>query len=132
MLSDANGKWKVTFEDLEKEGFPKDVIDALKLLTHDISIPYMDYVKVIKTNELARKVKLADLKHNSNLSRLDVVDEKAISRQQKYLQAIELLEGNHFESSINFYPCLDIDKTTDFYINVMGLSLYEDGVAGLL
>ena len=126
LLHDVIEDTDMTFEDLEKEGFPKDVIDALKLLTHDISIPYMDYVREIKKNELARKVKLADLRHNSDLSRLDIVDEKAISRQKKYLQAIELLEGNRFESSINFYPCLDIEKTTDFYINEIGLSLYQD------
>ena len=126
LLHDVIEDTDMTFEDLEKEGFPKDVINALKLLTHDISIPYMDYVREIKKNELARKVKLADLRHNSDLSRLDIVDEKAISRQQKYLQAIELLEGKTFESSINFYPCLDIEKTTDFYINEIGLSLYQD------
>ena len=83
----------ITFEQLENEGFPKDIIDALKLLTHDGSVPYMDYVKQIGTNDLARAVKLADLKHNSDLTRLDVVDEKAIARVEKYKKAIELLEA---------------------------------------
>lgn len=126
LLHDVVEDTDMTFEDLQKEGFPKEVIDALKLLTHDLSVPYMDYVKEIKKNDLARKVKLADLRHNSDLSRLDYIDEKAISRQQKYIQAIELLEGHRFESSINFYPCLDIEKTTEFYIKEIGLSLYED------
>ncbi len=126
LLHDVVEDTDMTFEDLEKEGFPKEVIDALKLLTHDPVVPYMDYVRVIKNNSLARKVKLADLRHNSDLTRLDVIDDFAKIRQQKYLQAIELLEGNTFESSINFYPCLDIEKTTDFYINEIGLSLYQD------
>ena len=45
----------------------------------------------IKGNKIARTVKLADLKHNSDLSRLDTVDEKALKRIEKYRQAIALL-----------------------------------------
>ncbi len=51
----------------------------------------MDYVKEIKTNNTATAVKLADLKHNSDLTRLDVVDEKDLKRVEKYKKAIELL-----------------------------------------
>ena len=46
----------------------------------------------IKNNPIAKAVKLADLKHNSDLTRLDVADEKALSRREKYLKAIKLLE----------------------------------------
>ena len=91
LLHDVVEDTAITFEQLESEGFSKDIIDALKLMTHDDSIPYMDYVKVIKTNSIATAVKLADLKHNSDLTRLDVVDEKALKRVEKYKQAIELL-----------------------------------------
>ncbi len=93
LLHDVVEDTDITFEQLENEGFPKDIIDALKLLTHDGTVPYMDYVKQIGTNDLARAVKLADLKHNSDLTRLDVVDEKAIARVEKYKKAIELLEA---------------------------------------
>ena len=62
---------KYSFEYLEKEGFPKEIIDALKLLTHDLSVPYEAYVKAIGDNPLARKVKIADLKHNLDKSRMD-------------------------------------------------------------
>ena len=41
---------------------------------------------------VARTVKLADLRHNSDLSRLDVVDGKALSRVEKYRKAISILE----------------------------------------
>ena len=51
----------------------------------------MDYVAKIKGNKIARTVKLADLKHNSDLSRLYNVDEKAMKRIEKYRQAIALL-----------------------------------------
>ena len=38
------------------------------------------------------KVKIADLKHNSDLTRLDIVDQKALQRVEKYKKAIALLE----------------------------------------
>ena len=91
LLHDVVEDTDITFEQLEKEGFSKEIIDALKLMTHDKSVPYMDYVKGIKTNSIATKVKLADLTHNSDLTRLEIVDEKNMKRAEKYRKAIELL-----------------------------------------
>jgi hypothetical protein len=51
----------------------------------------MDYIMKIRQNPLAKAVKLADLRHNSDLSRLDSIDEKALKRCEKYHKAIELL-----------------------------------------
>lgn len=93
LLHDVVEDTDITFEDLSKEGFPDEIIAALKLMTHDKSVPYMDYVKQIATNPIASAVKLADLRHNSDLTRLDVVDEKALARAEKYKQAIALLTG---------------------------------------
>lgn len=80
-----------TIADLEQMGFPPNVIEALELLTHNDDTPYMEYVAEIKDNPIAKAVKLADLEHNSDLSRLDTVDEKALKRKEKYSQAIRLL-----------------------------------------
>ncbi len=90
-LHDVVEDTDITFDQLEQQGFTKEIIDALKLMTHDDAAPYMDYVKNIKSNPVAAAVKLADLKHNSDLTRLDTVDEKALKRREKYLQAIQLL-----------------------------------------
>ncbi len=81
-----------TFDDLEQMGFPSDVLTALHLLTHDKSVPYLDYVAKIRPNPIARQVKLADLRHNSDLSRLDRVTEQDLQRREKYRSAIALLE----------------------------------------
>ncbi|MBR2341351.1 MAG: GTP pyrophosphokinase [Clostridia bacterium] len=83
-----------TFEGLEKEGFPQEILDALKLLTHEDSVPYMDYVKKIAKNPIAKAVKIADLKHNSDLSRMDEseINEWAIQRTEKYKKALALLQ----------------------------------------
>ena len=81
-----------TFADLQELGFSESVLAALRLLTHDESVPYMDYVAAIKKNPVARAVKLADLRHNSDLSRMAEVTEKTLARREKYLAAIRLLE----------------------------------------
>ena len=82
-----------TFADLAQVGFPEEVLSALRLLTHDQSVPYMDYVAAIKPNPIARAVKLADLRHNSDLTRLDDVNASAIARAEKYKAALHLLEN---------------------------------------
>lgn len=91
LLHDVVEDTDYTFADLEAMDFGEEVIEALKLLTHDDAIPYMDYVAGLKHNPIARTVKLADLAHNSDPTRLDVVDEWAIRRAEKYKAAIELL-----------------------------------------
>ncbi len=93
LLHDVVEDTKITFEDLAKEGFTDEILEALKLMTHDDAVPYLDYVRNIKNNPIATAVKLADLNHNSDLTRLDVVDEKAKERVQKYKKAIEILAG---------------------------------------
>ncbi len=80
-----------TMEDLAVEGFPKAVLNALALLTHDPQVPYMDYVANIKKDPIARAVKLADLTHNSDLTRLDHVTKKDLDRVKKYQKAKALL-----------------------------------------
>lgn len=92
LLHDVVEDTELTFEDLEKQGFGEEIISALKLLTHNDDTPYMDYVAKIETNKIATAVKLADLRHNSDLSRLDTVDEKALKRKEKYEKAIKILE----------------------------------------
>lgn len=92
LLHDVIEDTDYTLDDLIKMGFGESVIKALSLLTHDDTVEYMDYASAIKENPIAKTVKLADLKHNSNLSRFDVIDEKVLARREKYLKAIELLE----------------------------------------
>ena len=80
----------ITFEQL-KEEFSDTVIHALKLLTHDDSVEYMDYIRAINDNPIAKNVKLADLKHNSDMTRLDEWTEKDARRNLKYAEAIKIL-----------------------------------------
>lgn len=91
LLHDVVEDSHYTFEDLAQKGFSAEVIEALKLLTHDPAVPYMEYVEKIGKNPIAKKVKLADLRHNSDPSRMDEVTEASLMRREKYLKAIEML-----------------------------------------
>ena len=92
LLHDVVEDTDYTFEDLRDMGYPEKVLEALMLLTHDDATPYLAYVERLKENPIASAVKLADLRHNSDLSRLDHVDQKALERVEKYKKAIALLE----------------------------------------
>ena len=65
-LHDVVEDTKYDFDDLIEEGFSKEVIAALRLLTHDKTTPYMEYVEnICKSGNLtAIHVKMNDLKHN--------------------------------------------------------------------
>lgn len=93
LLHDVLEDSEYTLEDLTRMSFSQPVLDALALLTHDESIPYLDYVAKLKDSPVARAVKLADLRHNSDLRRLDEVDDNALRRVKKYKEAISLLES---------------------------------------
>jgi len=81
-----------SFESLSKEGFNERIINALKLLTHRKGIEYMDYVKEIGKNSIARKVKMADLKHNSDVSRTNGIAPKKIETYKKAYEYLKSLD----------------------------------------
>ncbi len=94
LLHDVAEDTAVTLEELAKE-FPPQVIEALRLLTHDPKDEYMDYVAKIKGNPIARAVKIEDLKHNSDISRMSKdspLYERALALRKKYAAALALLE----------------------------------------
>ena len=91
LLHDVVEDTDTTLEDLRREGFPDEVLEALALLTHDDGAPYMEYVARLKDNPIARAVKLADLSHNSDPTRLELLDDYALARAEKYRAAIKLL-----------------------------------------
>ena len=93
LLHDVVEDTDYTLDDLKRMGYGDTVIDALALLTHADGVDYFDYVRAVKENPIARAVKIADLLHNSDITRLDEVTEAALERRKKYLKALEILEG---------------------------------------
>lgn len=81
-----------TLADIEALGVPRPVLEAVALLTHDKqAVPYDQYVLALKPNPLARKVKLADLRHNMDIRRLNKITAKDAERLERYRHAWELL-----------------------------------------
>lgn len=81
-----------TFEMLEKEGMPKEVMDALKCVTKlSEDEDYDHFIDRVKSNPLAVKVKLNDLKDNMDITRLGKVTEKDLPRLNKYIRAYKQL-----------------------------------------
>ena len=92
LLHDTVEDTSVTFEALAAQGIDEEVIAALRLLTHDKSVPYLDYVRKVKENHIAREVKMSDLQDNMNLTRLKTVTDEDLQRVKKYHGAYKILE----------------------------------------
>lgn len=101
MVSEVNEKICALLHDvMEDTEFPEsalrilfgdEIVDTLLLLTHRDGESYEEYIEKISKLELATKVKIADLTHNSDLTRLKTVTEKDIKRYEKYQKSIEFL-----------------------------------------
>ncbi len=98
-IEDSNGI--VTFESLIDAGAPEEVIESLRLLTHEKGITEADYmasVAKIKMNPIAAIVKLADLEDNLTITRLrgrrEGLNDKDMARLAKYYRAWTLLKGD--------------------------------------
>lgn len=89
-LHDTVEDTEVTVDQI-REMFGDEVADAVAVLTRDKGEPYMDYIEKIKGNEIARKVKLADLSHNMDVSRLPIITDADWMRVKKYKKAYDFL-----------------------------------------
>ena len=82
-----------TFEALKQEGFSEDIIEALQSVTKsDSDSNYLDFVERAKANAIGRNVKIADLKHNMDVSRISSISDLDIERMEKYRKSLEILE----------------------------------------
>ena len=92
LLHDVVEDTDVTLEDISAMGFSENVMEALALLTHDKNIPYLEYVAKVRENELARKVKILDMHHNMDMTRLGAMPDEVRQRlEKKYAEAWRLL-----------------------------------------
>lgn len=92
LLHDVVEDTVVTFEELNKI-FSKEVIELVRVLTHDKKVDYMDYIAEVKKVAVAKKVKIADITHNSDENRLGNITMNDIIRMKKYKNALEFLKS---------------------------------------
>lgn len=107
LLHDVVEDTDITLEELKQE-FPKEIIDVVVLLTHQPKEDYFDYVRRIRKDCAARLVKLADLEHNSDESRLseavDITEKRKELWRVKYEKAHAIL----MESDPKVYEKLNV------------------------
>lgn len=97
-LHDVVEDTHVTIDSLRNLGFPDNILEALRCVTKEEGYDEAEYYERIKNNQIAKEVKLADLKHNSDLSRIPEdakkeLREKLQKKHDIYLTKIEYLKG---------------------------------------
>lgn len=110
LLHDTIEDTDIDATELRRRGIPEEVILAVVYLTRDKDKEtYFEYIDTIANsdNMTVKKIKLLDLKHNMDLSRLKVVDNKAKSLQKRYLKAWEKIVKT---MAIETYRNLNITK----------------------
>ncbi len=93
LLHDVIEDTPVTLDDLRAEGFDEKVIGCVDALTHRKEEARSAYIERIAANRDAIYVKLADLRHNSDLGRLEHITQKDLYRLEKYKREAEYLRG---------------------------------------
>lgn len=91
LLHDVIEDSDMSLEDLSI--FDKDIIEAVIAITRREDQSREDYVKQVCSNEIARKVKIADLANNMDLSRIENITQKDLDRIERYKKEIEYLKG---------------------------------------
>ena len=92
ILHDVMEDSDYTLEDLRKEGFSEEILEALVCLTHQEGEDYMAYIERVCQNPLAARVKYADLQDNMDISRIPHPTEKDFARLEKYKKAKARIE----------------------------------------
>ncbi|MBI6037058.1 GTP pyrophosphokinase [Clostridium perfringens] len=91
VLHDILEDTDITRNDLLNYGFSEDIVLVVEVLTKSKNQKYMEYIENIKCNDIARRIKLIDLKNNMNLTRLSEISDKDLKRNIKYLEAYKRL-----------------------------------------
>jgi len=94
VLHDVIEDTSVTADDLRRAGFSEKIVAAVLCVTHARDEPYADYVVRCKGNEVARRVKLADLEDNSRLDRTILRPQRFeadVARLRKYVLSYKFL-----------------------------------------
>lgn len=90
-LHDVVEDTEISFDDLKEYRFSNQIIEAVKALTRHKNESYDAYIDRVIQNPIAKKVKLADMEHNSDITRIKNPSQKDYDRCQKYLDKIQYL-----------------------------------------
>lgn len=94
ILHDVVEDTDVTLTDLQEAGFTPVQLEGIRLMTHEAGISYEDYILRLKPDPVARAVKIADLHHNLDPTRLPEVTPADQKRFEKYRRALQMLDAD--------------------------------------
>ena len=95
-LHDVCEDTPTTFDDLLNMGFTFRIVNSIRLLTKPDELTYEEYLRRLRMDSCARAVKVADLKHNMDLSRIKNPTEKDYVRIEKYKKSLAFLESSTY------------------------------------
>lgn len=91
VLHDAMEDGDYSLEDLRNDNFPEDIIEAIDCLTKRENESYEEFIVRVSKNRLASRIKIADLRDNLDLTRLEWLEDKDLDRVSKYHSALNIL-----------------------------------------
>lgn len=94
VLHDVVEDTEWTLDRLREAGFPEEVLEAVDCLTHRDGESYEEFVERVRTNPMARQVKIADLEDNMNIRRINQLVASDLERLEKYHRAWRALTGD--------------------------------------
>ena len=96
VLHDVMEDCGVTYDGLLEKGVIEEIVENVGLLTHRKRETYSDYIEKISITAVAREVKIADLTHNMDISRIPNPTEADYKRIEKYKKAFEFLKSVNY------------------------------------
>ncbi len=94
VLHDAIEDSDLTIADLVNQGFPEFMTEAIAAITKLDGEPYENYILRVKSNAIALKVKIADITHNMDISRIANPTERDFQRLEKYKKVLAHLTSS--------------------------------------
>lgn len=98
-LHDVCEDTSITFDDLKDMGFTYRIVNSIRLLTKTDELTYEEYLRRLRMDSCARAVKMADLKHNMDITRIPNPSEKDYARIEKYKKSLAFLESPTYVDS---------------------------------
>ena len=98
-LHDVCEDTPITLEDLKDMGFTYRIVNSIRLLTRTDKLTYEQYLRRLRMDSAARAVKIADLKHNTDITLIPNPSEKYYARVEKYKKALAFLESSVYVDS---------------------------------
>lgn len=99
MLHDVVEDTEVSLHELKEQGFPREVLEAVEILTKHANMTYFDYIDDIHCNELATKVKIAEIEDNKDIARVKKMSFQTYKLEDRANKALAILRDEDISNN---------------------------------